>query len=249
MRHSIAALCLALAACASAGPAGEAPTAASAHITAALADARRPEADRARDAARHPAELMAFAQVQPGQRILDFGPGGGYFTRLYSVAVGEGGRVYALIRPPAPNRPPAAIHAVAAQYGNIVVSAQDWSNWSPPEPVDAIWMSQEYHDLYLPRLNIDAAAANRAIFNAVKPGGILVIVDHSALPGTDLSAPDTLHRIDQAIARRELEAAGWVFEAETDVLRNPEDARTINVFDAAIRGRTDQFAMRFRKPR
>jgi predicted methyltransferase len=196
--------------------------------------------------------MLAFAEVRRGQRIADVGPGGGYFTRLFSAAVGDGGKVYAIIRPVPPDaqRQPAII-AVAAEpgYGNIVVSPQDLANWSLPEPLDTVWISQEYHDFHLTRAHLDVAAVNGAMFNAVKPGGLLVIIDHAAVDGSDLTVPDALHRIDQATLRREVEAAGWVFEAESQVLRNPGDPRTASVFDPSIRGHTDQFVMRFRKPR
>ncbi len=226
-------------------------TASAPHLVAAVADANRPEADIARDALRHPAEVMAFAGVQPGQVIADVGPGGGYYTRLFAVALGGEGRVYGIIRPPAPNATQrSAIYAVAESgaYANMRVTEQDWQNWAMPEPLDAIFISQIYHDFHLPRFNFDVAAINRTMFAALKPGGTLVIIDHAAVSGSDLSVTDSLHRIDQATLRREVEAAGFVFEDESQMLRNPEDNRTLRVFEGDIRGRTDQFVLRFRKP-
>lgn len=218
------------------------------HIMAAVGDARRPEADTARDVLRHPADIMAFAQVQAGQRIADVGPGGGFYTRLFSVAVGEQGRVFAIDRPNAPDRPPRAILAVAPLYPNVSVIQQGYQNWSTPEPLDTIFVSQIYHDFHLPALNLDVPAINRMLFAALKPGGALVIIDHTAVDGSDLTVTDTLHRIDQATLRREVEAAGFVFEEESQVLRNPADNRTLRVFEGDIRGHTDQFVLRFRKP-
>lgn len=223
-------------------------TAASPHIVAAVSDSRRPEADVARDALRRPAEIMAFAGVQPGWRIADIGPGGGYYTRLFAVAVGERGRVFAIDRPNAPDRPPRAILAVAPAYPNVTVVQQGYQGWSVDEPLDAIFISQIYHDFHLPALNIDIARVNRDMFAALKPGGVLIVIDHAAVDGSDLSVTDTLHRIDQSMLRRELEAAGFVFEAESQALRNPDDDRTLRVFEGDIRGHTDQFVLRFRRP-
>lgn len=247
------AMCLMIGACAGgvvpgimmAAPAPEAASALT--FAAALADPRRPEADRARDEARHPAEIMAFAGITPGQRIADVGPGGGYYTRLFAVAVGEGGRVYGIDRPNTPERR-RAILDVAPAYANISVVQQGYQGWTVPEPLDTIFISQIYHDFFLPQLNVDAAQINRDMFAALKPGGAVILIDHAAVDGSDMSAPASLHRIDQASVRRQLEAAGFVYDGETDVLRNPADNRTIQVFEGDIRGHTDQFAMRFRKP-
>jgi predicted methyltransferase len=240
-------------------------SAADAHIVAAIADPRRPAADRERDALRHPAEILAFTGVQPGWRVADVGPGGGYYTRLFAVAVGDSGRVYGInrVRNPAATQLP-AILAVAEQYPNISVVEQGYQGWTTPEPLDAIFISQIYHDFHLPsvparaatatqaaapaRQALDVAAINRGMFAALKPGGVLVVIDHAAAEGSDLTVADTLHRIEQADVRSELEAAGFVFEADSQVLRNPADNRSIRVFEGDIRGRTDQFVMRFRKP-
>ncbi|MBL8548711.1 MAG: class I SAM-dependent methyltransferase [Hyphomonadaceae bacterium] len=257
MRISIAAAALLLlAACATktaetAAPAPPAAAGPASYISAALADPRRPQADRDRDADRHPAEILTFAQVEPGEIVGDWGPGGGYYTRLFSNIVAEG-KVFAIIRPIPPNaeRQP-AILAVAAEagYANLTVVQSPYGAVQLPQQVDTMFMSQEYHDQYLTRANLDVAAGNRAIFNAIKPGGTLIVIDHSAIAGSPaVATADTLHRIDEAIVRRDLEAAGFVYEADTQLLRNPADARTVNVFDAAIRGHTDQFALRFRRP-
>lgn len=235
----------ALCACASPPPR---PAADSPHIVAAVAASARPEADRARDADRKPAEMLAFAGIAPGQRVGDLIPGGGYFTRLFAAAVGASGRVYALIPPPSPQRPDDAIKALVAEYPNAEIVQQSFTALRLPEPCDVIFTAQNYHDLHLARLNLDVAAVNRQIFAALKPGGVYVVVDHSAKPGADVGVADTLHRIDPAIVRRELEAAGFVYDGASDALRNPADTREASVFDPSIRGKTDQFAMRFRKP-
>ena len=230
-------------------PEAPAITATSPHIVAAVAHAKRPEADRARDADRKPAEMLAFAGVAPGQRVADFIPGGGYFTRVLAEAVGASGKVYALIPPPGAQQTEPPIRAVAAEYANIEIVQQSFTTLTVPEPVDVIFTAQNYHDLHLERLKLDWAAVNRQMFAALKPGGVYVVVDHRAKSGADVAVADTLHRIDPAIVRRELEAAGFVCDGETDVLRNPADALELGVFDPAIRGKTDQFALRFRRPK
>lgn len=225
-------------------------TATSPHVLAAVGDPRRPEADRNRDAMRHPADILAFTGVQPGWRVADIGPGGGYYTRLFSVAVGPEGRVYAIDRPNAAPDRPRAILAVAPQYPNVTVLQAGYQGWAVDEPLDAVFVSQIYHDWFYPQLNLDVPALNRAIFDALKPGGVYVIIDHAAQPGHTIN-PDPqsdLHRIDQAQVIREVTAAGFVLDGESSVLRNPADDRTHRVFEGDIRGHTDQFVLRFRKP-
>lgn len=257
MRNLVAGLgaALALAACAGGvlpdiamfSPQPAAVSANAPHILAAVADERRPQANVARDVQRHPAEILAFAGVQPGWRVADVGPGGGYYTRLLAVAVGERGRVYAIERPNPPDRE-RAILAVAPSYPNVTVVQQGYQNWDGvPEPLDAIFISQIYHDFRL--LELDVGQLNARMFAALRPGGALIVIDHSAAPG---SAPDvysTHHRIEQNQVVRELQEAGFVLEAESQVLRNPADDRSLRVFENDIRGQTDQFVLRFRKPR
>lgn len=226
-------------------------SATSPHILAAVADPRRPQADRDRDALRHPAEIMAFAGVQPGWRIADVGPGGGYYTRLFSVAVGDEGHVFAIDRPNAAPDRPRAILAVAPHYPNVTVLQAGYQGWSTGEPLDAVFVSQIYHDWFYPQLNIDVPALNRAIFDALKPGGVYVIIDHAAVAGHTINTADPqadIHRIDQAQIVREVTAAGFVLDGESQVLRNPSDNRSLRVFEGDIRGRTDQLVLRFRKP-
>ncbi|HWA00343.1 MAG TPA: methyltransferase [Caulobacterales bacterium] len=253
MRILLAAACVALSACAGGvinetflTPHDTALTATSPNITAAIADTRRPDADRMRDDARHAAETLAFANIRPGAKVGELMPGGGYFTRLFAVAVGDSGKVYPVIRPP--ETASRYEHVVGDGYANVAMVRQNFAALNFPEPLDVVFTAQNYHDFHLAEENFDdPAAINRAVFAALKPGGLYVIIDHSARDGSGL-ADNGLHRIDQALVRREVEAAGFVFDGESQVLRNPQDARTLGVFDAAIRGHTDQFVMRFRKP-
>jgi predicted methyltransferase len=219
-----------------AASAGAAPS----HIEAAVANAVRPEAEMARDEARKPAEMLTFAGVEPGWKVAELLPGQGYFTRILAKAVGPEGKVYAAVPPPQFEQ--------ARGAGNVVPIAFAGPGFTTPEPVDLIFTAQNYHDLHLSRLNLDVAAVNKALFEALKPGGVLLVIDHVAADGAPLETADTLHRIDPAKARAELEAAGFVFEGESDAIRNPADDHTKGVFDASIRGQTDQFVYKFRKP-
>lgn len=216
----------------------------------------RPAADIARDAERHPVELMAFAGVKPGMTVVDFWPGGGYWTRLFSTAVGPKGQVFAFV--PAettkfPSDPLGLARKTAAEPGMGNVGVETGPLGRQPtdhDAVDVVWTFENYHDLYDSFMDgADVFAFDRAIFRLLKPGGLFVIVDHAAPAGSGLANTEDLHRIDPAATRAALEAAGFKFDGESKVLANPADPRTGNVFTPAIRGKTDRFAYRFRKPR
>ena len=246
-------LLLAVALAAALGGAAHAQPPISPAIASAVADKGRPAEDTARDADRKPAEMLEFAGVKPGQTVGDFLPGGGYFTRIFAKAVGPKGAVYAIIsEAQAANKDkPPAVNAIAADanYGNVKVVAANFQTLSLPTPADVIWTSQNYHDLHLTRLNLDVAAVNKAVFNALKPGGYYIVLDHAAPAGTPVDAANTLHRIDPAIVKTELEAAGFKLVGESKVLRNPKDDYAKNVFDPAVRGHTDQFIYKFQRPK
>ena len=217
-------------------------------ISASVADPGRPPADVSRDTARKPAEMLTFAGLKPGDTVLEVLPGGGYFTRLISKVVGPTGHVYA--GAPAGKMQEAAT-AIAADpaYANVTVVGLDAAATSALPPLDLIWTSQNYHDLHLTRVHQDPVAIDKLWLSRLKPGGALIIIDHAALPGAPVVATaDTLHRIDPAAARAEVESAGFVFDSKSDALANPADPHTANVFDPSIRGKTDQFAFRFKKP-
>jgi predicted methyltransferase len=223
---------------------------------AAVADTSRPSTDSARDADRKPAETLAYAHVRPGDRVADFAAAGGYFTRLFADVVGPKGRVYA-IEPgelqdrPSGSKATAELQKFAADHPNVTVStAPTLAALKFPEPIDLFWISQNYHDLKDKFFGpVDTAAFNKAVFAALKPGGIYVVLDHAAVAGAPADVTETLHRIDPAVVRREVEAAGFEFVGESKLLANPSDPRTAKVFDASIRGRTDQFIFKFRKPK
>lgn len=219
-------------------------------IAAAVADPARPAADRERDAERKPAACLAFAGVHPGMTIAELFPGKGYFTRIFSRVVGPKGRVYEFVPPPRKRGSPVAVKAIAADphYDhNITVLQGPLADFHLPRPVDLVWTSQNYHDLHnIPGL--DVAAFDRAVYAALKPGGIFLVLDHVAPAGSGFSDTSTLHRIDPAAAKKEIMSAGFRFVGESNVLRNPSDPHTKVVFDPSIRGHTDQFIYKFRKP-
>lgn len=253
------AFALALAACGSEAPEPEAAAYSASNYNAAIVDIARPDADRERDATRKPGELLAFAQIDKGEVVGDYIMGGGYVTRLLAIAVGANGKVYAFqpdefitFRAEYATEQDEAVRPYSDEQGNPVhvfplrgpVAAPAF-----PEPLDTIITVQNLHDLYLSAMPPDTAGkAIAALFDALKPGGKLVVVDHSALAGSGTGASDPLHRIEKAAAVTALTAAGFVLEEESDLYAAPDDPRTTNVFDPAIRGKTDQFALRFLKP-
>lgn len=218
---------------------------------AALSNEGRPQADRDRDVARKTAETLAFARVTPGQRVGDMIIGGGYFTRVFASAVGPQGHVVAW--------QPAEFIGLQASYADAITAVDAADNVSAirspigapdfPAGLDLVFTAQNYHDLHLKPFAADTASrVNATVFEALKPGGLYVILDHAALSGAGIEVADTLHRIDIADVKREVEAAGFVLDGESDILLNAADPMTANVFDPSIRGHTSQFMLRFRKP-
>lgn len=222
-------------------------------IAAAIADPGRPEADSSRDAARHPGEILAFMGVKPGDKVADFIMGGGYWTRILARTVGDAGHVYAY-QPDEFIKFRAAYgdeqKAAAAPYANVTPVNGSLAAFTFAEPLDAIITVDNYHDLHLAYAPKGfAASVAKRLYDALKPGGVLLVVDHVAATDPDFAVPDKLHRIDPAAARAEFEAAGFQFDGESALLRNPADPHTAGVFDPSIRGKTDQFVYRFRKPK
>jgi predicted methyltransferase len=225
-------------------------------ISAAVADAARPDSDKERDANRKPAQTLAFTGVKAGDQVAELLPGGGYFTRIFSKVVGSGGHVYALVPAPSPNAPvdapdfAARVKAIAADpnYSNVSVVVEPFSQLKVPVPVDFVWTSQNYHDLHnFP--GIDVTVFNQMVFDALKPGGIYLVLDHAAEPGSGARDTSTLHRIDAETVKKEVLAAGFVFVGGSDLLRQPGDSHAVKVFDPSVRGKTDQFILKFRKPK
>jgi predicted methyltransferase len=239
-------------------PAARAATASPQHaqppyLTAAINDPGR-QADRSDDARRKIAQVMAFAQVKPGDKVLELIPGSGYFTRVFSGVVGAKGHVYALW----PNEYAAEAQSDVANlrklagqphYANVSVLTQPAAKLDAPESVDVVFTSQNYHD-YPDKFmgSVDPVVLDKQVYKVLKPGGVFIVIDHVAPAGSGMRDTDTLHRIDPAVVRKQVESAGFVFDGESDALRNPADPHDIKVFDKSIRGHTDQFMYRFRKP-
>ena len=207
----------------------------------------RPQANKDQDAARHPDAMMAFAGIQPGNKVVEFWPGGGYVTRLLSKIVGPMGKVYAINAPTFPDRLKDQVKTVTDNpaYANVVVLTQPFAEIKIPEPVDVVWTSENYHDFQnAGPFKTDTAAMDKAVFAALKPGGLYILTDYTAVAGSGTRDTQTLHRIDPEVIKREVTAAGFVLEAESNALANPNDKRT----ERSHQG-DNQVMFKFRKPR
>jgi predicted methyltransferase len=252
IRRSVLLACAAVLTLTATTPAFAHQDAPSPAVAAALTAESRPAEDRARDDTRKAAETLAFTGVQPGWKVADMIIGGGYFTRLFSEVVGPGGSVTAW--------QPDEFIAFQASYGESLAQVDSEREnvtgvhtpiGAPTFPggLDLVFTAQNYHDLHLePFADDTASKVNAAVFEALRPGGAYVIIDHHAVTGAGLGAAESVHRIDIDDVKREVLAAGFVLEAESDILSRPADPRTASVFDPSIRGATDQFMLRFRKP-
>jgi predicted methyltransferase len=227
-------------------------------IPAALASPGRSAEDRAQDETRHAQEFLEFAGVAPGMRVLDAFSAGGYYTELLSRVVGSRGEVIAynnaayerfgeqsIARRYAGNRLP-NVRQLTAEVDQLNVK---------PASLDAVIFVMSYHDLYWRPADgswppTDPAQMLAKLHTGLKPGGVIVVQDHVAAPGGDTAEiVGALHRIDPAVVRRDFERAGFEFDAESKMLAHPGDDHSMLVFDPGIRGNTDQFVFRFRKPR
>jgi predicted methyltransferase len=226
-------------------------------VAAAIASPDRPKADLERDAVARPSEVLAFLGVAPGMRVADMFSASGYYTELLARAVGVKGQVIAY------NNPPYAKFAekgIAQRYaggrlGNVQQITAEAGDWQlAPASIDAALFVMSYHDAYWRPEDgswnkTDPDELLKRLFAGLKPGGVVVVQDHVASPGGDVAkVVDTLHRIDPALVQRDFAKAGFVLDGESKVLAHPGDDHTKLVFDEAIRGKTDQFIYRFRKP-
>jgi predicted methyltransferase len=224
-----------------------------AYVTAAIADSHRPKSDTDRDADRLPAEMLAFSGVKPGDKVAELIPAGGYATRLLSKTVGAAGHIYSINLVTLNDRIKAQIKPVTDEpaFSNVTVSDQVLGELKTPEPVDVVWTSQNYHDFKNQGMfYADTAAMDKAIFAALKPGGLYIIIDHAAAPGSGTRDTGTLHRIDPETVKSEVLAAGFVLEGESKALANPNDPHTDRVPGPGNRNdKSDKFFFKFRKPR
>jgi predicted methyltransferase len=222
-------------------------------IRAAIAATDRTDKDRALDAGRKPGEVLGFFGVAPGQQIAELFAGPGYTTELLARVAGESGRVYAqnskdildrFAREPLTER--------AAARKTIVMVERDLADPLPPEAknLDAVIFILTYHDTVWQK--VDREKMNKAVFAALKPGGVYGIVDHSAAAGSGVRDVETLHRIDEEVVKQEITAAGFKLDGASEILRNPADARDWNASPKAAadrRGTSDRFVLRFVKPK
>ena len=219
---------------------------------AAVADTGRNENHRKLDESRMPAEILTFTAVKPGETVIDYISGSGYYAELFARAVGPKGIVYAVN--PETFHNPKDFEPILVRRTNLrVLVAPATSLQLAPRSVDTLFTHLNYHDLYwesekfkFPR--IDVAAVLAGWFQAVRPGGQVVIVDHAGPAGDPRVVADQLHRIDPERVKADMTAAGFVLEAESAVLRRSEDDHTKGVFDPSLRGKTDRFVLKFRRP-
>ncbi len=220
---------------------------------AAIENPARSDADRERDKTSKPAQVLQFFGVKPGIKVLDLFSGGGYYAEILSYAVGPTGHVIShtnksyesFVGEEASarfkNGRLANVNRMTSEIGSLGLESAS---------LDMILMALTYHDIYYTAdywPKVDRDNFFRQIAESLKPGGILAIIDHSARADTGVDAAQALHRIDEVFARQDIERAGFIFDEASDLLRNPDDSRTLNVFDEKIRRKTDRFVYRFIK--
>ena len=243
---ALAALCL------SASIGAAAPQKIPPYVAAAVANPDRPDTDTKNDVNRKPAESVAFAGIKPGDKIADLIPGRGYFTRIFSGVVGPKGWVYAFVPTEMDEllkKNNVVIPPVGPKFANVSYLHAPVAKFVAPEKLDVVWTSQNYHDLHNKNFGApDMDAFNKSVFDALRPGGIYIVLDHAAAAGSGARDTETLHRIDPALVKKEVEAVGFKYVGESDVLADPSDDHTQKIFDSSIRGKTDRFIFKFRKP-
>ena len=217
-------------------------------FTAILSAPDRLESDRAIDARRKSPQMYGYTGVRAGMKVLDIGAGGGYTTELMKRIVGPTGTVYSHDAPDQMQRIKDTFAARAKRDAmkGVVRLERPYDDPVPAEvkDLDVVTFFFSYHDMV--HMNVDRAKMNRRIYDALKPGGVYVVADHSARPGDGAGVTKTVHRIEEAFVRREVEAAGFRFEGEGGFLRNPDDPRTESVFKPKVPN--DEFVLKFRKP-
>lgn len=223
---------------------------------AAVASEARPESDRSRDAGRKPAEVLDFLGIEPGMSVLDMFSGGGWYAEVIAHVVGDSGRVIAHS-----NQAYKAFvgDALEERFGTgrvahaEILMAENNHLVLDADSLDAVMLGLSFHDLYNEDAEgswelIDLPAFLAELKKGLKPGGIVAVIDHYAVAGAPPETGDTLHRIDPALVIANMEAAGFVLDGQSDILRNPDDDLSQIVFAPDIRGKTDRFVMRFKKP-
>ena len=219
-------------------------------IARALADPARPAGYRAADDFRKPAETLAFSGVRPGMAVGEFYPAGGYFTRMLSDVVGPAGHVYAIENAGWNDSVKDDRRMLAeGKWKNVSLDVQAFGTVKFPKPLDIVWVTQNYHDLKIKQYgNVDTVAFDKAVYDALKPGGIFFVLDHEGWPGMTDADIAKVHRIDKAQVIREVTSAGFKLAGEGTFLNRPTDDHHLPIFDPKVRGHTDQYALKFVKP-
>jgi predicted methyltransferase len=231
--------------------AGAAMAAAPAFIAHAIADPSRPKAEVETDAIRDPADTLAFAGVKPGMTVGELFPGGGYYTRMISDIVGPKGKIVAIENAGWKGAGAADQKTIASlPVQNVDLQINPFGQMTLNRPLDLFWITQNYHDLKIAKYGVvDMAAFNTQVFKALKPGGVYMIIDHQANPGTTVAQIADLHRIEKAQVISEVTAAGFKLAGEGKFLGHATDDHTKPIFDKAVQGKTDQYALKFVKPK
>ena len=217
------------------------------YISKAVADPSRPTRDSSRDSLRLPGETLAFAGVKPGMVVAELFPAGGYYTRMISDVVGPKGKVYGIENAKWDKGEDAKM-AAEPGHANVQVQLVTFGEFNLPQKVDLFWTTQNYHDLHVAEYgNLDIAAFNKHVYDALKPGGIYFVLDHQANPGTDDAQIAKVHRIEKSQVIKEVTAAGFKLAGEGNALHRPEDDHTKGSSDPAIKSHTDQFMLKFQK--
>jgi|SRR6185369_932473 len=231
--------------------AAAAPAKTSSVIARAVADPARPPEHRQADALRKPAETLAFSGVRPGMTVGEFYPGGGYFTRMLSDVVGPKGHVYGIEN----DKWKGAVEGNAAmlaegKWKNVSFDTQPFGTVNFPKPIDIAWVTQNYHDMKIASYGkVDTVAFDRSVYKALKPGGTYFILDHQGPASLTDEQIEKMHRINRDIVVQEVTSVGFKLVAEGKFLRRPGDDHTLSIFDKTIQGHTDQYALKFVKPR
>jgi len=227
-------------------PAYVIPPGTPANVRRAVEAPDRTDEQRARDYHRKPAEILTMSGIKEGDKIVEIASFGQYFTTMLSAAVGPRGHVEMLDLPYTGDRAGPASREFVAKHPNATYRLENYNETTLPQNLDSVWMVLYYHDLK-PQ-GIDTAAFNRKIFNALKPGGIFLVIDHKAEDGSGWRDAGTIHRMGVDTIKQEVLAAGFELKQESDLLANPADDRTKMVFASGTRGTTDQAFFIFRKP-
>jgi predicted methyltransferase len=223
----------------------------SATINRAVADPARPSAYRAADAFRKPAETLTFSGVRPGMIVGEFYPAGGYFTRMLSDVIGPSGHIYAIENAGWQDSVADDRKMLAeGKWKNVSLDVQPFGSARFPKLLDLAWVTQNYHDMKIAKYGrVDTVAFDRQVYKALKPGGIFFVLDHEGWPGMTNADIAKVHRIQKAQVIREVTAAGFRLAGEGRFLHRQSDNHHLPIFDPKVRGHTDQYALKFVKPR